>query len=419
MNKHIKINDLEEQRAKLLEEARAACDLDDGEKFAKIEEEIDEITTRIYRAAKIDELDRRAQGRAITGSEDENLDQELRQFSIVKAIAGAAGLSVDWGRERELQAELAKRAGRPAKGILIPTQVFEKRVLTTGLPVAGPGSNIIATDHRGDQFIDILRNRLAINMLGATVLNGLTGNVDIPRLKASGSTGWVAENAALTAADNQFDKVAMTPKHAGALTELSRNMLQQSSPDIEDLVRRDFAALLAEAIDTVAINGGGTNEPTGVLATTGIPTVALGTNGAAMTVDTATDLIAKIDDANGPAARRGFLSNTKVKAAALKLKDSNLRPYGLAEVFKNERVEFSNAVPADLAKGTGSNLSAILYGDWSELIIGYWSAFDLLVNPYESTAFKKGNVQIRAMMTADIALRHVESFAVVKDAIAS
>jgi hypothetical protein len=37
--------------------------------------------------------------------------------------------------------------------------------------------------------------------------------------------------------------------------------------------------------------------------------------------------------------------------------------------------------------------------------------FDLLVNPYESTAYSKGNVSVRGIVTMDVAIRHIESFA--------
>ena len=180
-------------------------------------------------------------------------------------------------------ASLSAAAGCRRRACTCPTAVFEKRVVTTGLPAGGPGSNVIATDWRGDKFIDRLRAAMAVRRLGARVLDGLVGNVDIPRLKASATTAWVAENAAITASDPQFDKVSLTPKHCGVMTEVSRNMVLQSSPAIEEILRDDFAALLAEALDKAAIQGGGTNEPTGILATCGVGDVSGGAAGAAPT----------------------------------------------------------------------------------------------------------------------------------------
>ena len=78
----------------------------------------------------------------------------------------------------------------------------------------------------------------------------------------------------------------------------------------------------------------------------------------------------------------------------------------------------TNLVPSNLSKGTGNNLSALIFGNFNDLLLGYWSEFDLLVNPYESTAYAKGNVQVRGMLTMDVAVRHPESFAAITDLIA-
>jgi len=392
-------------------------------RFDELKGELENAEKAIGRQQLLDEAERRMQGgQQIAGSGDNRLDAEFRQFSLLKAIGGAAGMQgVDWGRERELQPELAKRAGTNPQGVLVPLEVFERpveqRVLTTTNPAAGPGSNIIATDYMGAQFIDILRNALAVKRMGARVLNGLVGNVDIPRRKASGTSAWVAENGALSAADIQFDKVQLTPKHAGALTELSRNMILQTSPDVEDLVRQDFAAILAEAVDSVAIQGGGSNEPTGILETSNIGDVAMGTDGAAFTSgDEIVDLIGTVADANAETGSLAFLTNIAVRSALMKLKDSDNRYFGLEALFQGFPHYFSNLVPSTLDKGTATGVcSAMIYGNWNDLLLGYWSAFDLLVNPYESTAYSKGNVQIRAMLTCDVAVRHAESFGAIQD----
>ena len=212
----------------------------------------------------------------------------------------------------------------------------------------------------------------------------------------------------------------MSPKHCGGLTELSRNMLLQSSPDIEQLVRADFAAMLAHALDLAAINGSGTsNQPLGILGTSGIGSVAMGTNGAALTYDAVADLVGAVADANAEAGSLAFLTNTKVRRAAAKLKDSQNRPLGEDVVFQSLPRAFSNQVPSNLTKGTASGIcSALIYANWADLLIGVWSELDILVNPYESTAYSKGNVQVRAMMTVDIDVRHPESFAAIKDILA-
>lgn len=350
---------------------------------------------------------------------DTHLEHEMRSFSLRALLAGAAGLpGVDWGRERELSQETARRSGRTFEGYAVPMTVFEQRVVTTALPSGGPGSNIISTDYRPGEFIDRLRAALVIRRLGARVLSGLVGNVAIPRLKVSATGAWVAENAALSASDVEVEQVTLSPKHVGALTEYSRNMLMQSSPDIEELLRDDFAKVLARAIDAAAIKGGGSSEPVGILATSGIGDVAMGTNGGAPTWAKIIDLIAEVEtvDATG----QGFLTNFKVLKKARQTQKVTSTD---SVMIMNDRdtlagypVVASSLVPSTLTKGTSSGVcSALIFGDFSDVLLGYWSELDVLVNPYESTAYTKGNVQIRAFATCDVKLRQPASFAAMKD----
>lgn len=388
-------------------------------RFDALKVELETTETRIARQTTLDDAERRMAGQTITGSGDNNLDRELRSFSLVRALAGQAGIQgVDAGRERELSAEIARRAGRPFQGMAVPMAIFHQPVEQRGLMVGDntKGGYLVQTGD-GGQFIDILRAKLGVRRLGARVLSGLVGNLEIPRLDASASSGWVGENQALTLSEQSFGATSMSPRHCGALTELSRNMLQQPSQDVEALVRSDFAAILAAAVDIAAVNGSGVGaEPAGILQTSGIGSVVMGTNGGALTADAVRDLIGKVDDANADGESMAFLTNTKVKTSALKLKDGDGNYMGLDTVFAGYPAVFSNNVPHTLTKGTAAAVcSPLIFGNWSDLLLGYWSELDILVNPFESTAYAKGNVQIRAMLTMDTAVRHAASFAAITD----
>ncbi len=403
----MKTADLMEQRAAIVDRMNAAHKADDDQAFGTAETDLRALDGKIERQRKIDQAERQETGKPISG--DTKLDTELRsKFSVTRAIAHAAGLDVDAGFEREMQTELAKRAGRSAEGVFIPAEVFEKRALTTSA-----GGELVPTDHRPDQYISALTASSVVRGMGARVLNGLTGNITIPRETGAPAIGWVAENAALSSDDADFDNVTLSPKHAGALSEWSRNMLLQASPDVEQLLRDMLARDLATAIDRAAIQGGGTNEPDGVLATTGIQTEAYGTSLFA----TSAEAIAKADIANVGTARRSFLSSNDVKKIAMLAQDANDLPIGVGTIFHNEATTFTNQVPTDL--GGGNDEHALIYGDWSELMIGVWSEIDLLVNPFESTAYSKGNVMIRAMATVDCAVRHPAAFVSVTGVTAS
>lgn len=435
------LRELRQRRAAALAELRSlneaaereTRDLSDNERtrFDALKKEIEDIDSRITRAVAVEDMERRAAAAAtLNDAGGDEFDQECRRYSLVRAIASQVpdiATRVDAGREREVAAELARRAGRPLRGIVAPASVFqvERRVITsTSTPGAGAGGALIPTDHRSDLYIDALRARLITAQRGARVINDLVGNVDIPRLKATGTAGWIAENAPLTPADPEFNKVQLTPKHVGALTEFSRNMLLQSSPDIEQLVRADFAAIMAAAVDRAAIFGGGANEPDGIMQnaitwlTLGVPTWA--------------GVLAFIEAIEIDNADEGALGWATTPQAVRRLRSTLKVPMdaGAGYIMEGPRelagypLSSSTVVPSDMEVGspTGGLGSppvaignALIFGNWSDLLIGYWGAVEILVNPYEATAYAKGNVMVRGLLTGDVAVRHPESFAAAQD----
>ena len=393
-----KLTDLIEQRTAAFDRMKAAQG-GDADTFTAAETEVRDLNEKIRRAKAIEAEDRADLGTPISGTGDEHLSRELRNFSIARMIAHRAGMNVDAGREIEMQAELAKRAGKPAEGFYVPGECFEKRVLTSS-----SAGELIPTVSRDDLFTSALTASAVVTALGATTLSGLTGNIDIPRETDSPNVGWVAENAALTASDANFDKLTLSPHHVGALTEISRNMVLQSSPAVEQLLRNMMARDISLEIDRAAINGTGVGaEPLGVLNDPDVDTVAFDTD---LFITTA-NMIAAADLAN-VTDTRGFLATNGIKADAMKLRDANGRPIPFSDTFHNETVRFTNQAPNNL--GTGDDEHALVYGDWRDFLIGVWSQLDILVNPYAEGAYSKGNLLIRAMATVDFGVRRPASF---------
>lgn len=394
-------------------------DLTDAEQdaFDAGRSDVERLERDISNAEFLANAERRMEGQPV-GSGDNRFETALQDFSLRKAILlGVPNHNEDCGRERELSAEIARRSGRTFQGIAVPLQVFrkriERRVTTTALPAGGPGSNIIGTDYRGDLYIDRLMSRLVVRRLGATVLSNLVGNVEIPKLKTSATVGWVAENSALTPSDQEHVQVTLAPKHAGGIVEFSRNMLLQSSPDIESLIRRDFASVLARAVDGAALIGGGTAEPVGVVASDVDDSVSFATPSWANVLS----LIGMVEDADAEGASSAFVMNgatrrklrSTVKVATT---DSQMIMEG-RDSLADYPVAVTSLIPS--TGGPPVDTSTIIFGNWSDLLLGIWSELDILVNPFESTAFTKGNIMIRAMSTMDVALRHTESFAYADD----
>lgn len=414
----MKLHELQEQRSQAVAEMRRLADAvetrgddysaDEEKRHADLKKDITNLDTRIQRAKDLAEIERSAPA-IVAGRGDGAYEDRAREFSVTTAIRAAMGERVDDGRERELSSELQRRSGRAFTGIAVPDEVFmEKRTLLT----SGAAADLVPNVHRGDLFIDMRRSAIMTARLGATVLDGLVGTIDIPKQTASSAAQWLAEDEALTETDANFADVNLAPHTVGALTSYSRRTLINAVPAIEQLVRRDLAAVVARAIDYQAIFGTGAgNTPTGVVNAAGVASATLATPSWAEVLA----MIATIQNEDADIGTLGWAMNP---AAVAKLRGTN-KAAGEPEhgFLMNEpgnlagySVATSTAIPTTATPDT-----TVIFGAWSQLLIGRWSGTDVLVNPYGDAAYARGRVQVRAMQDTDVAVRHGESFAVATD----
>ena len=180
----------------------------------------------------------------------------------------------------------------------------------------------------------------------------------------------------------------------------------------------DLTKGLSGGIEAAILAGSDvTNAPPSIAGTTGVGSVAGGTNGLAPTWAHVVGLESQV--ANDNAQGTAYVTNSKVRG---KLKQT-LKSSGIAGYIWDEDnrlngydAHVSNHVPSDLTKGsTNGSCSAIFFGDWSELIIGMWGGLDILVDPY--THSTDGGVLVTAFQDTGAVIRHAESFAVMLDAI--
>ena len=360
--------------------------------------------------------------RALPSADIGMTQEEARSFSFVRAINALANPGDRRAQEaakfeREASDAFATKMGRAAQGFYVPVEV-QKRDLLVGTATAG--GNTVATQLLATNFIDLLRNKMAMTGLGAQFLTGLVGQIAIPRQTSGATAYWVAENGAPTESQQAFDQVTMTPRTLGAFTDISRKLLLQSSIAVEGFVRNDITTVIALAIDLAAINGSGaSNQPTGILNTAGIGSVAGGTNGLAPTWAHIIALETAVAVANANIGNMGYLTNAQVRGKLLATeKATNTGAFVWADnnTLRGYKTEVSQQVPSNLTKGSASGIcSAILFGNWADLIIGQWGSLDLMVDPY--TGSTAGTVRVVALQDVDIAVRHAESFAAMKDAL--
>jgi len=346
--------------------------------------------------------------------------REIEGYSFLKALRGQmTGDYRECGLEKEVSDTMhkAKNSGKEDyRGLAIPLDVLFHRDLTVGSNSGG--GYTVATDLLAGSFIDLLNNAMQIHNLGATTLSGLVGDVAVPKNSTGATAYWVAEGSDVTESAPAFSQVTLSPNTVGAMTDLTRKLILQSSIDVEHFVRRHLAERLALAIDLAAINGTGANDqPLGILGTTGIGSVVGGANGAAPTNEHAIDLETAIAVDNADIGSLGYLTNAKVRG---KLKKSHTNStYGEIPVWSGGKLNdnkalVSNQVPCDLTKGSASGVcSAMIYGNWADLLIGMWGGLDLVVD--KSTHSASGGVRIVCFQDVDVAVRNPESFAAMVD----
>jgi HK97 family phage major capsid protein len=346
---------------------------------------------------------------------------EKRNYSLLRAINAAA--SNDWrkaGFERELSDEIAKRTGKDARGFYVPNDIrWSQRDVTTSTGTGtSKGGYLVGTDHRGDLFIDALREALVISSLGARMMTGLQGNVAIPKLTTRTAVAFVAEGSAPTEGAPVFAQVTMSPKTVAGYVDLSRRLMIQSDPSVEAVLRDDITRQIAGKIDEVAIEGGGSNEPTGILGTSGIGAVTIGTNGGAPTYATVVNLQREVAIDNALNGSLAYLTNSKVVS---KLRQTAKQSSGVEGNFilgetnnlLGYRVAETNLVPSDLTKGSGSALSAMIFGNFNDLMIGMFSGLDIVVDT--SSLSTSGGTRIAFFQDVDVAVRNAQSFAACKE----
>lgn len=383
-----------------------------------------------FRAVVLDEMEKRGQVAAVHTTAEVGLTkEETRSFSLMRAINALANPNDRNAFEAakfefEVSRAVADKLKRSPQGFFIPMEV-QQRDLLKG--TASAGGNTVATNLLAGSFIDLLRNRMMVNRMGATVLTGLVGDVAIPTQSGGATAYWVAENTAVTESAQTFGQVTLAPKTVGGFTDISRKLLMQSSIDVEGLVTRDLATILALEIDRAALHGSGSsNQPTGLAATSGIGSVAGGTNGLAPTYANMISLWSEVAVDNADIGTLGYLTNNKVIGKLMSTQkvatygnDFVVNQFPDANGFTSiagMRAGVSNQVSSALTKGSSSGVcSAIFFGNWADLLIGQWGGLDVLVDPYTGGA--AGTVRVRVLQDVDIAVRHAESFSAMLDAL--
>lgn len=426
---------LNEQRSQTLADAKAILTKAETEKrelspeeatqFDALSAKVEGLKVQVERYERMNALEKEATeqrqlpGRddILPGKNDLGLEQrDLKGYSLVRAISLLAKNQPLDGLEKEVSEEIAKRSGKQPQGFYFPTQLAtERRALDL---TTGAGAKATITD--ASNFIELLRERTLVTTLGARLLTGLTGDLSLPKQTGGATSYWIAEGNAPTASNQTIAQVGLSPKTLGAYTDMSRKFVNQSSISAEQFVREDLARVLALAIDRAALNGSGTGaEPQGILQNSSVATVAMGTNGLAPTFAKLVEMETVVAAANADLGNLNYVTNAKVRGVLKTTEKASSTAQFIwdgTNSVNGYAAHATNLIPSNLTKGTGTNLSAAIFGNWADLLIGFWGGLDITVDPF--TGSNSGTIRVVALQDVDLKLRHAESFTKIVDLIA-
>lgn len=347
--------------------------------------------------------------------------REIKRFSISKFLREAFSDNLT-GLEKEMNDEAIKE--RSKSGITGGERFSIPSILLRTDPEPLPFYNV-GTATAGAEFAHItrmsyaeaLRNNLVCAKAGVTYLTGLQGNLRI--VKGGGANAsWLAEGVAASKTMQTFSALTMTPKRLQILSGYTLDLLKQTSLDVDVHIMRDMINSHAVALDAAILAGTGSNgQPTGVLSASGVNSVVMGTNGGAITFAKLVQMEEEVGIDNGLLGSLAYITNSKVTS---KLKTTpQVQGYPVYLMDNNKitngyPVLTSNAVPANLTKGTSSGVcSAALFGNWNEVIAGQWGGIDILIDPITS----KGSavIEVTAYAYHDVCVRRADSFCKIAD----
>jgi hypothetical protein len=254
--------------------------------------------------------------------------------------------------------------------------------------------------------------------LGATILDNLIGgNLKLPRATGGGIASWLPETGPGADADQSFDSFTLIPKRITASTVVSRQLILQSSPDIEDFVARDLSTAIAIAVDNAAINGSGTPpQPMGILH------YPVNASGAYAYASRSADVTFA-----GPATWPNVLAFERILEQGLIVNDGSFG-YATDPTVRDKWQQAAKVAtyPAFLWENTDDDATfgrvngrraisstqlpagKVIFGKWSEMIIASWIGVEISSDPFSLAT--QAEVRIRASLLADIQFRYALAF---------
>ena len=200
--------------------------------------------------------------------------------------------------------------------------------------------------------------------------------------------------------------------------DVDRQLLVQTANSIEARLRNQLVLGHAQLLDRIAFSGAAANnEPVGILNDTDVPDLAIGTNGGAITKVLIETLVQRLEEANGMNDNARWVISPILKRLLKALvMDAGSGQFVLDRVtntIEGIAAIATTHVPKNLAKGTGTNLTAAILGDFRSAAYAQWGGTEIIVDTV--TQALAGNIRYVPIQYVDFHVIQPGHFQVIKD----
>lgn len=309
-----------------------------------------------------------------------NVPKEARNYSVFKAVEGYLNGNMD-GIEKEAHEQAvneARSTGSAILGIGIPSSMLESRAAVT---LHGAGASDISPTTLG-AFQDGLRENAVYEQVGATVLNGLAANVEIPVVGANSAAYAASEVADGGDKGDQFTSLTLSPKRISGYVDLSKQLVIQTGSGAEQSIIRDLGRSVADAMNAAMFaetNVSGAN--TAIYNVSGVNNVATTTfNAANGTV--LKDLLAMeqaVAEAKGLSGNLAYVTHPALMAD---MRKASLVSSVSAAMEGMNFNGYKTIYTVGAAKDASDSNVVAIFGDFSKLYVGHFGGLDITVDNF-------------------------------------
>ena len=387
---HVLLNEnADNEGRELTNEEEARCDYLESENLR-----LDNKIKR--RKAHEDMIARQAHFAGSSVSETKELDKVNRSFSLSRAVQavshgkGLEGAEAEWAQEA--RSEMQSRGIQMSGQIGIPEAALFRAGGKDDFQTTGDGSGFVSTQVPG--VIEALRAPTVIEMLGATTINGATGNLKFPRVSAKATAAEPSDPDNEVGADAgsnlELDEVTLSPVRVANTTKFSKMLIQQGGSEVDTLIARELAAGINTKIDQQAF----AKIIAGVSAVTPVNTA-----GGALV---AADLFAM---EKAVIAAGGNMANGKWAMSPIGWQISRdlatvdaINAFWSGQAFDGFPAVASPNVPTGTAS-TGD----LIFGDFAAgLMLAYFGGLDVLVDPFSDAGTGQVNLHLNKFYDCEV-----------------